>query len=270
MSEMTRALADLTGTDLGSHTASYDEAAAILYALAVGAPEDRLDLVYERDLRVLPTYACALGLWAVEAAGRLGAYDPTRSLHAAQGLVVHHPLPPAGALEMSGRVAAVLDKGKAALVQIEVTAREFSATYDIFLPGLGGFGGERGPAGPVTEPVELDHSDRYATSRGQAVLYRLTGDRHPVHVDPEVASANGFERPILHGLCTLGIATRIVADQTGEHPADLTELNVRLSAPVLPGDEIEVRSGVRDGMAHFEANVGELTVLKAGTARFGS
>ncbi|MDN5794121.1 MAG: enoyl-CoA hydratase [Intrasporangium sp.] len=268
MSDPTRALADLVDTDLGTHTASYDEAAAILYALAVGAPEDRLDLVYERDLRVLPTYACALGLWAVEAAGRLGAYDPTRSLHAAQRLVVHRPMPSSGQIEMRGRVAAVLDKGKAALVQVEVTSREFSATYDIFLPGLGGFGGERGPSSSAAEPVEMNHSDHYATSRGLAVLYRLTGDRHPVHIDPEVAAANGFARPILHGLCTLGIATRILAGQTGAHPADLTELSVRLTAPVLPGDEIEVRSGVRDGVVRFEAKVGETAVLRAGTARF--
>jgi acyl dehydratase len=268
MSNTTRTLADLAGADLGTHTASYDDTAAILYALTVGAPEDRLDLVYERDLRVLPTYACALGLWAVEAAGRLGAYDPTRSLHASQRLMSNGPLPTAGQFEMSGRVSAVLDKGKAALVQIEVSSQEFLATYDIFLPGMGGFGGDRGASTPAGEPAEYDHTSSYLTSRNLAALYRLTGDRHPVHIDPDVAAANGFERPILHGLCTLGIATRIVSDQIGAHPADLTELSVRLAAPVLPGDEIEVRSGTRDGVVHFEARVGQTTVLKAGTAVF--
>ncbi len=101
MSAPSLTLADLAGTDLGTPTASYDDTAAILYALAVGASATELDLVYERDLRVLPTYACALGFWAVEAAGRLGAYDPTRSLHASQRLVVHGPLPVGGSIEMS-------------------------------------------------------------------------------------------------------------------------------------------------------------------------
>ena len=106
------ALADLAGTDLGTRAATYDDTAVILYALAVGASATDLDLVYERDLRTLPTYACALGLWAVEGAGRLGAYDPKRSLHAAQRLVVHESLPTRGEIPMTGRIAGVLDKGK--------------------------------------------------------------------------------------------------------------------------------------------------------------
>jgi acyl dehydratase len=89
-----------------------------------------------------------------------------------------------------------------------------------------------------------------------------------VHIDPEVAQANGFERPILHGLCTLGIAARTFAEQVGAHPADLAELEVRLAAPVLPGDTLEVRSGVNDGVVLFETAVGETTVLKGGRARF--
>lgn len=268
MSTAVTTLGQLAGTDLGTHVASYDETAAILYALAVGAAATDLDLVYERDLRVLPTYACALGLWAVEAAGRLGAYDPTRSLHASQRLVVHGPMPASGSLEMAGRIAAVYDKGKAAVVEIEVTSSVFSATYNIFLPGLGGFGGERGPSAPPADPIELVEETTFVTSPDLAALYRLTGDRHPVHIDPDVAAAGGFERPILHGLCTLGIAARIVADQVGVHPADLTALDVRLAAPVLPGDTIVMASGTRDGHVAFEARVGDTVVLSGGKARF--
>jgi acyl dehydratase len=268
MSTPTLTLAELAGADLGAHTVSYDDTAAILYALAVGARSSELDLVYERDLRVLPTYACALGLWAVEAAGRLGAYDPARSLHASQRLVVHGPLPAGGQLEMTGRIANVLDKGKAALVEIEVTSSVFSATYNIFLPGLGGFGGERGASAGAAEPVELVHETTFETGPDLAALYRLTGDRHPVHIDAEVAAMNGFSRPILHGLCTLGIAVRIVAGQVGAHPADLAELEARLAAPVLPGDTLTVLSGERDGVVGFEARVGETTVLSGGKARF--
>jgi acyl dehydratase len=268
MTAATSTLVDLAGTDLGSHTASYDESAAILYALSVGAAATDLDLVYERDLRTLPTYACALGLWAVEAAGRLGAYDPRRSLHASQRLVMRRPLPVAGEVEMTGRVAGVHDKGKAAMVEIEVGSPAFSATYGIFLPGMGGWGGDRGPSAAKGDPVEPAHRTRFQTSPDLAALYRLTGDRHPVHIDPEVARAGGFDRPILHGLCTVGIAARVAARQVGAHPADLSELEVRLVAPVLPGDTLEVVSGERDGVVHFEVLVGETPVLSAGSARY--
>ncbi len=269
MSATPTILAELAGADLGGHTAAYDDTAAILYAIAVGAGATDLDLVWERDLRLLPTYACAAGLWAVEAAGRLGAYDPKRSLHAAQRLVVHRPLAPTGELEMRGRVATVLDKGKAALVRIEVTSPAFTAEYDIFLPGMGGWGGDRGPSTPVAEEVDLDNSTAFRTDRDLAVLYRLTGDRHPVHIDPELARVNGFERPILHGLCTLGITARIVAEQVGAHPSDLTELEVRLAAPVLPGDELEIVSGRSGDDVVFETRVGETVVLRGGRARYG-
>lgn len=264
-----QSLAELAGTDLGSHTAAYDDTAAILYAIAVGAGAGDLDLVWERKLRLLPTYACAAGLWAVEAAGRLGAYDPTRSLHAAQRLVVHHELPPTGELEMRGRIADVFDKGKAALVRIEVSSPAFTAGYDIFLPGMGGWGGDRGPSAAAEEEVELDRRAAFATDPDLAVLYRLTGDRHPVHVDPEVAAANGFDRPILHGLCTVGITARLVAEQVGAHPADLAELEVRLAAPVLPGDELEIVSGRSGDDVRFETRVGETVVLRGGRARYG-
>lgn len=268
MTTTTPTLADLAGTSVGSHTATYDDAAAILYALSVGATATDLDLVYERDLRVLPTQACALGLWAVEAAGRLGAYDPRRSLHASQRLVLHRPMPREGRIEMTGRIAAVQDKGKAALVEVEVTSEVFSATYHIFLPGMGGWGGERGTKNAPAEVPELVRSTAFATSPDLAALYRLTGDRHPVHIDPETAAANGFDRPILHGLCTLGIAARVAAGQQGVHPASLQELEVRLAAPVLPGDTVEVRSAERDGTVFFDALVGETTVLSGGRARF--
>jgi acyl dehydratase len=269
MTETTRSMADLSGTNLGTHTATYDDTAAILYALAVGASATDLDLVYERDLHTLPTYACALGLWAVEAAGRLGAYDPNRSLHASQRLVMHADLPSSGEVAMTGRIANVYDKGKASLVEIEVGSPYFDATYSIFLPGTGGWGGERGSSTSAGEPVELTNSARFTTDPDGAALYRLTGDRHPVHIDSAVAEANGFARPILHGLCTVGIAARIVANQVGAHPARLRELDVRLAAPVLPGDTLEVRSGPSNSEEHFDVRVGETTVLSNGRARYG-
>lgn len=262
-------LENLAGTSLGTFSRSYSSSDAILYALSVGAAADELDLVYERELRTLPSYACALGLWAVEAAGRLGAYDPKRSLHAAQYLTMHQPLPPAGTIEMTGSVTEVIDKTKASIVKIEVSCDFFTASYDIFLPGVGGFGGPNpGSVAPTPVP-EPNHSTLISTSANLAALYRLTGDRHPIHIDPEVAALNGFERPILHGLCTLGIAAREIAGQVGAHPADLKSLSVKLSAPVLPGQSIEVSSSVQDGTVHFSCNADGAKVIKAGTATFG-
>jgi acyl dehydratase len=264
-------LSDLSGVDLGEHMVGYTTRDAILYALAVGAPADRRDLVYERDLRVLPTYACALGLWAVEKAGDLGAYDRKKSLHASQSLVMHRPMPREGRIVTRGRVAAVWDKGKASIVDIEVTSDVFTATYAIFLPGLGGWGGPAAPSTAAETAVSGEvRRSTYPTSRELAALYRLTGDLHPIHIDPEVAGANGFARPILHGLCTLGIAAREIAAAAGAHPADLRMIEARLSAPVLPGDTIDIAArGTSDGLA-FEATVENRAVLKGGRAAFAA
>lgn len=263
-------LKDLTGFELGTQELIYTERDAILYALAVGAKTDQLDLVYERDLRVLPTYACALGLWAVEAAGELGAYDRTRSLHASQRLVMHAPMPASGPIQSSGRVINVWDKGKAAVVDIDVSSDIFTASYTIFLPGNGGWGGERGPSAASSDSQpEYGWKSIVETGEDQATLYRLTGDRHPIHIDIEVARANGFDRPILHGLCTLGIAAREMANAVGTHPAKLREIEAKLAAPVMPGDSLEVCAGKNSqGQLRFQARVGETVVLKAGHAIF--
>ena len=263
-------LKDLVGIDLGTQEINYTDRDVILYALSVGASTEQIDLVYERDLLALPTYACALGLWAVEAAGDLGAYDRKRSLHASQRLEMHGAMPTNGPIQTSGRVANVWDKGKASLVEIEVSSEVFSATYSIFLPGLGGWGGDRGPsAGGNDQTPEYNWQSTVATWPDQATLYRLTGDRHPIHIDSEVAKANGFDRPILHGLCTLGIAGREIAAAIGANPANLREIEAKLAAPVMPGDSIEINAASDDaGQLWFEAKVGDTPVLKAGKARF--
>ncbi len=262
-------LGKLVGHDLGVRTVSYNERDAILYALAVGAPAEQTDLVYERGLRVLPSYGCALGLWAVEVCGATGAYDPHRSLHAGQGVKINRPLPPKAEFEMSGKVAAVWDKGKASMVEIVSSSEYFDATYSIFLPGIGGWGGERGPSSDRTELGEPDWSAEFTTRSNQAALYRLTGDRHPIHIDQQVAEANGFDRPILHGLCTLGIAARAIAGAADAHPCELVELNARLAAPVLPGDVIGMACSTNGRELDFEAYVGGTAVLKGGRVVFG-
>lgn len=261
---------DLIGLDLGTQDVSWTERDAILYALACGARAEELDLVYERDLRPLPGMVAALGLWAVERCGDLGVYDRKKSLHVSQGIVMHRPMARAAVVPTRGRVVAVWDKGKATIVEIEVSSDVFTASYSIFLPGIGGWGGAQPRAAEKTEAPSLAAVGSYQTSPEQAVLYRLTGDLHPVHVDPEVAKGYGFARPILHGLCTLGIALRMLGPAFHRHPAELATATARLSAPVLPGDELVLRAAaVNDGIA-FDVMVADRAVLKDGFARFAA
>lgn len=265
-------LATLAGTDLGARALSYDERDAVIYALAIGAPAERLDLVYERDLRVLPTIGMGLGLWAVEAVGELGLYDRTRSLHVGQRLEVRRSFPRQASTHSSAHVSAVWDKGKATVLEVEVESDLFVAGYTIFVPGLGGWGGERGPSGgPAPELVPTWRVER-RTRRDAAALYRLTGDLHPVHIDPEVAAAGGFDRPILHGLATLGMAALEVAAAADAHPADLRSLSARFAAPVLPGDLLGFEADAAgDGPVAFAVRTGaDATAIKDGRAVYGS
>ncbi len=263
------AISALRGRDLGTLASDYTERDAILYALAVGARADELALVYERDLRTLPTLALAMGLWAVERVHASGFYDPTRALHVSQRLRMKAPLGPAGTLVMRARVAEVWDKRSAAVLEIVVDAKEFTATYGIYLPGAGGWGGDRGPARDAEQEDAPDLELHTPTSVRQAALYRLTGDRHPVHVDPAVAAAGGFERPILHGLCTLGAVVLSLSREIAGDPVSLAELRASFTAPVLPGDVLSTRAwALGTGEYSFETCVGERRVLAGGRALF--
>jgi acyl dehydratase len=267
-------VSELVGLSLGASTVAYDERDAILYALAVGAHADERRLVDEQQLRVLSTYGLALGLWAVEAAGATGAYDPVRTLHVGQRLQTRDALPPAAAIEMQATVAAVWDKQAAALVEIEVESPFFTATYGIWVPGAGGFDGPRGPSaaradGPAPEP---DVRESVQTQADQAALYRLTGDLHPLHIDPQVARDAGFDRPILHGLCVLGATVLTLARAVDADAADVRELSVRFAAPVYPGAAIDVAActGERGAPIGFTASVEGDDVLKSGSVAFGT
>ncbi|TXS49010.1 MaoC/PaaZ C-terminal domain-containing protein [Streptomyces sp. OR43] len=265
------------GRELGTRTASWTERDAILYALAVGAPADRLDLVYEERLRVLPTFALTLAQWAPDALGALGAFDVTTAVHGSQHLLVHGPLEPSGELTTTARVAAVRDKGAAAVFDVEVSCARFTATWSIFAPGRGGFGGERGPSAPRRPDRPAEHALTVATHARQAALYRLLGDRHAMHIDPEAAKAAGMDRPFLHGLCTLAASLLPLAGALGAHPAELVELEARFAAPAFPGDRLALAGwagepgGERPGHrgARFEATAADgRAVLTGGRARF--
>jgi acyl dehydratase len=254
--------------DLGVRTVRYDDRDAILYALTVGARAADLDLVFEERLRVLPAFGLTRAQWAPDALGSAGAFDVTTAVHGAQRLRVRRPLPREGELELTARVGEVWDKGSAAIFEVVVECAYFAATWSLFVPGAGGFGGDRGPSAEARPDGPPDHEFTVATSPEQAVLYRLLGDRHHLHIDPDAAKAAGMPLPILHGLCTLATVTLPLARETGAHPADLTALDGRFTGPVFPGDRLEARAW-RDGeWLAFEAAVGGRTVLAGGRARF--
>ncbi|WP_041813295.1 MaoC/PaaZ C-terminal domain-containing protein [Rhodococcus jostii] len=257
---------ELVGLSLGTRVVTYDETDAILYALAVGAAAEDTDYTYERGLRVLPTFALPLGLWTADAASAAGAFVPAEALHGAQYLSLRSPLPAAGQLSISGSIAAVWDTGRSALIDVLAECEEFSAIYSIILPGKGGFGGERKPRRtPVVAETDMDVTTEFDTNPSQAALYRLTGDRHAIHIDPVAARAAGFDRPILHGLCTLGVAAREVASASDRRPDELRELSARFVSPVKPGDRLATtcRTSAADAgsVAKFVVSVVERNVL---------
>lgn len=257
------------GHDLGTRTIHYDEDDAILYALAVGASADDLDLVFEERLRVLPTFALTRAQWAPDALGALGAFDTATAVHGAQRLRVLRPLPRSGELTMAARVGQVWDKGAAAVFEVEVDSACFVATWTLFAPGHGGFGGDRGPKKPPRPSTAPDRELELATSTEQAALYRLLGDRHHMHIDPEAAKAAGMPRPFMHGLCTLAATVLPLAKASGKHPADLTELQGWFAAPFFPGDRLDVRLWEDGGEAlDFETGATGGPTITGGRVQF--
>ena len=226
----------------------------LLYALSVGAaqedPSTELAFTVEgpdRPPLVLPAFGATLAHRATEMAYR--ELDLRRVVHAEQALVVHRPMPAAGRARIAATIAGVYDKGSGALVVVDATTYDlddgeplFSTRSSVFVRGLGGFGGQRGPSSSWSAPErEPDHRLMAPTRPDQALLYRLNGDRNPLHADPEFARAAGFTRPILHGLCTYGIAGRVLMHATcGSEPARVRELSTRCSSPVVPGETLRV------------------------------
>lgn len=255
---------DWIGRDLGERTVSYDDRDVILYALAVGATAEQLDLVFEDRLRVLPTFGLTLAQWAPDVMADAGAFGP-QSVHGTQTLEVHAPMAPAGEFRMRARVGDVWDKGSAAVYTVIVESDAFTATWGIFAPGQGGFGGDRGPSSTPGDLGDDVTELALPTALNQAALYRLTGDRHHIHIDPAAAALIGQPRPILQGLCTLAAATLPLAAHHGAHPADLTHLAGRFTGMVLPGDALGVRAAA-DG--RFAVVRGADTVISHGEARF--
>jgi acyl dehydratase len=261
---------------------AYDDTYTMLYALGLGCGDDEGDLkfVYEKNLQALPTMAVMMG----GAAGVIlekGGIDYTMIVHGEQRLTIHRPLPPTGRMISTARCLGVVDKGpeKGALVNVASTASDpegtlyATATMTLFCRGDGGFGGPTEgelPLAPVPDRAP-DFEIAMPTLRQQAAIYRLSGDRNALHIDPDMATRVGFPRPILHGLCTYGIACRaIMRGCCGNDPAKIAGLDARFSSPVFPGETVTTRIW-RDGTdaVSFECVVAErgVTVIRNGACR---
>jgi acyl dehydratase len=181
---------------------------------------------------------------------RLGSFDLTKMLHGEQGITLHREIPTEGRLRTTNRIAAIYDKGAAAVVVMEgetVLADSgeplFTTRSSLFLRGEGGWGGDRGPSGPTNVVPERapDRSVTYQTRTDQALLYRLNGDRNPLHSDPTFAARGGFPKPILHGLCTYGVTGRaLLHELCGSDPSRFAAMEARFTSPVMPGEPLTV------------------------------
>lgn len=266
--------------DFGLPEQSYTPRDAILYALGVGLGSDALDtgvlaFLDERSLAVLPTFAvtlCTPGMWIRDPA--LGV-DFAKLVHFAQSADFIALLPPQAHVRGEAQVLSLTDRGEGKGAVLVLERRIFDvasgAMYcrlhqTLLLRGDGGFGGSPAPRNEIALPDRVpDLTVSFATSPRGALIYRLSGDWNPLHLDPEVARAAGFERPILQGLASYGIAGVAVSRAVGRDPAALSRLACRFSGLVLPGDELEFQIWQRAGAAaSFAAYVGTRKVLDGG------
>jgi acyl dehydratase len=267
----------LIGVASEPHERSWTSTDALLYAIAVGAglgdPLRELEFTTENsagiEQQVLPTFGALVARDG--GAGRsLGSFDPARLVHAEQAFSLHRPLPVAGTTRTTSTVTGIYDKGSGALVVIESVAVDAStgealvtSTGSAFISGEGGFGGERGPRDVWERPDrDPDLWVEEQTRPEQALLYRLTGDRNPLHTDPKFAARGGFSVPILHGMCTYGITGRALLHAVCDSdPARFGSMSGRFTRPVLPGETLVVSVWRDDGGALFQTAKQDGTVV---------
>ena len=252
----------LVGVPGEPYTRSWNSKDALLYAVGVGAglgdPLQELEFTTENcegiEQKVLPTFAVLI---AQAQPGRsLGDYDRAMLVHAEQAFELHRPLPVAGTVRTTSTVTGIYDKGSGALVVTENVASDaatgeplVTSRSSAFIRGEGGFGGERGTDQPWERPDrEPDYQVVLETRPEQALIYRLSGDRNPLHVDPKFAARGGFSQPILHGLCTYGVTGRaLLHGLCDSDPARFRSMSGRFSRPVLPGEPLTVSAWRQDG-----------------------
>ena len=258
---------DAVGVTLGPKLVSWSDRDTLLYSLAVGAgqadPLDELELTTENSLNVVPHTLPTFGVIVVQRAQlipELGELDPAKVLHAEQRVVLERALPMTGTALVRSTLTSIYDKGTGALATISSEARDpvlgamlVRTVSSIFIRDAGGFGGQRGPVQSWADPNrEADQKIVVQTRRDQALLYRLCGDRNPLHSDPTLSARAGFDRPILHGLCTFGVVGRVLLRLVpGAGVARFRSMGARFSKPVFPGDTLGVEVWVDENWARF-------------------
>ena len=268
-------------------TYSYSDLQPKLYAFSLGLgkdPLDSIDLKYliEKNTKVLPSFAVIppfenlMGLIDLPGMNKVGLHQ---ILHGEQTLEIINPIPVQGKIICDTRIKNVLDKGKAAVIEFECVLFSqngehlANATYSIFVLGEGGFGGERGAKSnfPDLKSKLPENSILFKTTPEQALIYRLNGDRNPLHSDPEFAKMMKFEKPILHGLCTYGICAFQIQKQIFKERKSLKKIGARFSHHVFPGETLEIKTWKKDeNSVYFEAWVSERSqkVISHGVACF--
>lgn len=271
---------DLVGRSFPPIETSWSSKDVLLYACGVGArPPEDLDFLFEgRGPKVLPTFGVIAGMRAMGSLFAAGLdIDPMMILHGEQSITCHREIPPDCTARVTGRISELWDKEKAAVLGCEGAVEDdqgplFTTKAMLFVRGAGGFGGERGPStsGKNTPPErEPDHVISDATRNEQAAIYRLSGDRNPLHIDPGFAEQAGFGAPFLHGLCTYGFVGRaILGSLCGGDPSRFTSLDARFADQVYPGDTIVTKLWVvGDGEAtvRAETQTGKTVLSQART-----
>ena len=242
---------DAVGRKIGPFTKEYSWKDPVLYALGVGAGFDDLQYCYEKDLKVIPSFGIITLYDFMPELAAVSNVNLAGVLHGEQALVFHHPIPPSGTLTTEGAITGYYDKGegRGALIVAEFDTwhsngrKLFTSIVTVFARLDGGFGGENAPKNDVAFPERApDIVEAVTPPADQPLLYRLSGDIFQLHVDQEFAEMSGFEKPIMHGLCTHGYACRsLIKHLVPGEPEKVRRMANRFRSPLYPGTPIEIR-----------------------------
>ncbi len=271
---------DIIGMKFDPVPVKWNDNDTMLYALAVGCnPEEHLDFVYEgRGPKVIPTYGVIPGMSCLGGLNNAVDINLMMVLHGEQSIEMYRPIPSrVKNATAQGSVRDVFDKGKAAVISIDCEISDddgpiLKTNSSIFVRDAGGFGGERGPstAGVNAPPDRApDHVVEYQTLPQQGALYRLTGDRVPLHIDPDFAKMAGYDKPFMHGLCTYGFVCRAIMEAfCSNEPESFKSLSGRFADQVWFGDTIVTKlwkTGAGEAIVQAETQTGAVVISQGKT-----